>query len=354
MDFTFSEEQTMVAQVVGELLAAECSMAQLRKQMDAGLAFDTARWAKLCEMGLPGILIAEECGGLGLSATDFILVAEACGYAALPEPLVEMAGIALPALAALRENARVADLLTRALTGEAIVAVGHAQNPYVLDADQAEAVLLFEADKTYLVPRKNLRLTRKESIDPLRRLFAADYTPSSSDLVAEGDVARDLAAQALDRGALFAAAQMVGLGQRAIHIATDYAKERKQFGKPIGANQAIKHLAATAQVKVEFARPVLYAAAGQIDQFDLFARARISHAKLAAGDAADLAVRSAIQIHGAMGYSWEVDVHFLLKRSLGLSQYWGTPKFHRSRVDARIFNAPVGADHIFTKENFHG
>jgi alkylation response protein AidB-like acyl-CoA dehydrogenase len=133
-----------------------------------------------------------------------------------------------------------------------------------------------------------------------------------------------------------------------------YAKERQQFGKPIGANQAIKHLLANVQVRIEFARPVLQAAAAQAGRGDLHARARISHAKLAAAAACDLAARTAVQVHGAMGFSWEVDIHFFLKRGLALTHAWGGPDLHRARVEHRLTAAPLGPDLTFAQGAAHG
>ena len=157
-------------------------------------------------------------------------------------------------------------------------------------------------------------------------------------------------AAALDRGALFAAAQMQGLAQRCVDLGVAYAKERQQFGKPIGSYQAVKHHLATAQVKIEFARPVLHAAAAQLEQGDLYSRARISQAKLACADAADVAARTGIQVPGAMGYSWEVDVHFVLKRGIALTNWWGGTAFHRERVARRVFGRPLGPEHTFARE----
>ena len=132
-----------------------------------------------------------------------------------------------------------------------------------------------------------------------------------------------------------------------------YAAERKQFGKPIGSYQAIKHHLASAQVRVEFARPVVHAAAGLPPGTGTFARARVSHALLAAGEAADFAVRQSLQVHGAMGYSWEVDVQFCLKRALWLTHAWGSPAHHRDRVATRAFGLPLGPDRLFPTENSH-
>ena len=117
-----------------------------------------------------------------------------------------------------------------------------------------------------------------------------------------------------------------------------------------GGYQAVKHLLATAQVADEFARPVVHAAAAQIGQDDVYSRARASHAKLAALSAATHAAETAIQVHGAMGYSWEVDVHFYLKRALALTGSYGDEAFHRARAMARLTHLPLGPDTSFARE----
>ena len=149
---------------------------------------------------------------------------------------------------------------------------------------------------------------------------------------------------------MLAAAQLVGLGQRCIDLAVTYAKERQQFGKPIGSYQAVKHLIATAQVQIEFARPVVHAASAELPLGTLAAQARVSHAKIAAGEAADLAARTAVQVHGAMGMTWEIDLHFYLKRVMALRNDWGTPAAHGARVLRRITSLPTGPDRTFASE----
>jgi len=338
MDFSFSPEQLMIAETARKLFADTCTSAQLRGLLAQGKARDSARWTAIVETGLTATMLPEDAGGLGLEAVDFVLVAEAAGYAALPEPLVESAGVAAPLLAAIDP---AHELLANPANS---LAIGHGINPFVLDADTAAGLLLQRGGVTYLARPDAVKLTRQISTDPFRRLFSVEWThaaPISTDTRLWDD--------ALERGALFAAAQCAGLAQRAIDLAVDYAKTREQFGKPIGAYQAVKHLLANAQVKVEFARPVIYAAAAMPRQ-DAFGRARISHAKLVAAEAADLATRTALQVHGAMGYSWEVDVHFLLKRALALGAAWGGPGFHRGRVLARIASAPLGPETTFASE----
>ena len=104
-------------------------------------------------------------------------------------------------------------------------------------------------------------------------------------------------------------------------------------------------------MQTELARPALAAAAADLPKADRHARAGISQAELAATEAADLATRTAIQVHGAMGYSWEVDVHFFLKRALALTAWWGGPALHRDRVAARVMTQPLGPDFTFARES---
>ncbi|MBO6718474.1 MAG: acyl-CoA/acyl-ACP dehydrogenase [Rhizobiaceae bacterium] len=350
MDFRFTEEQQMMADAVRSLLADHCQPADLRRMMASDKPRDEARWRQIVEMGLQGVLVPEERGGLGLSEADFVLVAEACGYACLPEPLVENAGVALPLLAAVARDPRAEKLLERALAGDITVAVKHPQNPFIADADAAGAILAVSGGELYLCERSDLELERQESIDPFRRLHSLADRPCPVAAIANvDDIATDLD-KAVDRGALFAAAQLLGIAQRAVDLAVAYAIERNQFGKPIGSYQAVKHLLAEAQVNIEFTRPVVHAAAGGFDSGDIHSRARVSHAKLAAAEAADIACRTAVQIHGAMGYSWEVDVHFFLKRALALASWWGDPRFHQERVAQRVFSQPLGAERTFARE----
>lgn len=347
MNFTFSDEQLMMADVARQLLSDTCSPAALREQMASGEARDAARWTAIAETGLTGVLAPEAADGLGLTETDFILIAEAAGSVALPDPLVEHAGVAIPLLAS---AASEHSLLAQAARGEITLAIGHPANPFVADADTASALLLNHASEVHLVETADVVLVREPSIDPFRRLFRVEWTPTDATRLTSAEVGAPLWDAALDRGALFAAAQCLGLAQRAIHLAIDYAKERQQFGKPIGSYQAVKHLLASAQVAIEFARPVVHAAAADLHRTSPQSRARISHAKIVAAEAADLAARTSIQVHGAMGYSWEVDVHLFLKRALALTYAWGDPSFHRARVAARVFGRPTGADQTFSHE----
>ncbi len=339
MDFTLSAEQQMFAHTATTLFGNTCTPAHWRTMMQHDRAFDPDRWAQIAATGFTAMLVPESAGGLGLGEVDFALIAQAAGYVALPEPLVESAGIAAPMLAELApDHALLRD-------PAAIIAIAPAANPVVASADVAGAFLLEKDGHAFLATPDTIALTPAQSIDPLRRVFRIGWDPAAAQDLGPADWTR-----ATDRAAVFAAAQGMGLAQRAVDLAVAYAKDRQQFGKPIGSYQAVKHHLASAQTAIEFARPVMLAAAATVAQGDIYARARASHARIVALEAADQAARAAIQVHGAMGYSWEVDVHLLLKRALALTGCWGTPAFHRARIAARLFTRPAGPDQTFAKE----
>jgi alkylation response protein AidB-like acyl-CoA dehydrogenase len=344
MHFAFTDDQLAITEAAREMLVESCTPADLRRLLASGEAIDAGRWTTIGNMGLLGICAPEDKGGLGLGLIELVGIAEAAGYVALPEPLVEQAGVTVPLLAGLDDDR---GLLARVLGGE-IVAVGHPANPFVADADFAGALLLDHGDELHLVERGAVTLTREESFDPFRRLFRVDWAPSSATRAGLGW------GEAVERGQVLAAAQMLGLGQRCIDMAVAYAKDRHQFGKPIGSYQAVKHLLASAQVKIEFARPVVHAAAAQQPLANLAARARVAQAHLAAAEAADFAARSAVQVHGAMGMTWDVDVHFFLKRALALKTAWGTPAANMATVIDRMRRLPTGPDCTFAATVTHG
>jgi len=341
MDFNFSEEQIMMSDVLREFLTAECTMGELRKQIASDVPRDETRWAKLAEMGLFTVLLPEDAGGLGLAEQDFVLLAEAAGYANLPEALIEHAGVAAPLLAALAPNH---ELVAKAAAGEVTLIAGDPATSYLPNVDSADALLLWDGKSVHLVPSSAVEAVRQESVDPLRRLFKVTWTPMDTTRLS-GDNSNAWA-QAINRATLFHAAHCLGAAQRCIDMGVDYTKDRNQFGKPIGSYQAVKHLLARAQVKIEFAKPVVYAAAAYSEP-GTFVDARVSHAKIAATEAAEAAARASIQVQGAMGYSWEVDVHFFLKRVLSLTYAWGGPEFHLSRIGKRVFELQLGPDATF-------
>ncbi|HEY2809133.1 MAG TPA: acyl-CoA dehydrogenase family protein [Steroidobacteraceae bacterium] len=351
MDFTFTEEQQMMAGAFRDLAADICSPEALRALYDGQDTQAEARWQRLAEMGLFGVLAAESDGGMGLGDTDFVLLAEEAGRCALPEPLVEQAGVAVPALREVTAVPEVAALLPQLASGVARIAVVHPNNPYANVPPALTHWLACDAEAVYLLEAGAVEVVAEPSVDAGRRLQRpAAMVPGAAPL-AGGEVARELTERLLNRGALFTAAQSLGVAERMLHISVEYAKQRHQFGKPIGSYQAIKHHLATVAVKLEFARAVVYAAVAHVGALGSRSLAAVSHAKLAAADAADLAARSAIQVHGAMGYSWEVDLHFYMKRAWALAGAWGDHSFHARCVQALVCGEafPLGPDQTFER-----
>ena len=343
MDFAFTEDQLVITDAARKLLVQCCMPGDMRRLLDRGAPIDAERWDKIHDMGLPMILAPEAAGGMGLGLTDLIGIAEAAGYVGLPEPLVELAGIAVPLLSRFQDDR---GWLNKVAEG-AVVLVADPTSPFVAGADQASALLLLHGNELHVVETRDISMTRAESFDPFRRLFSLDWQPSAATRIGDG------LGDAADRGAVLAAAQLVGLAQRCIDLAVAYAKDRVQFGKPIGSTQAVKHMIASAQVKVEFVRPVVHAAAAELPLGTRASRARVAHAKIAAGQAADIAARMAVQAHGAMGMTWEVDLHFFFKRALALNYAWGTPSLHRETVIDRISHVRTGPDATFASEHEH-
>ncbi|KQX17621.1 MULTISPECIES: acyl-CoA dehydrogenase family protein [unclassified Sphingomonas] len=336
MDFRISEDRAGLVEGVRDYLAGVHGVERLRAlDLSDSRRSDELRQG-LTEMGLRGLLVPEAQGGLGLSLVDAALIAIELGRAGVAEPLADAAFVAAPLLMAAGGQEA---LLGAIATGEAQVALQHPVNGWVADLDGATH-LLADRDGRLLLGAAPAEVEPLDSVDPLRRLFAP--------VAAEGsDIGT--ASALLDHAALFAAAQGVGLAEAMLAQATDYAKLRTQFGQPIGAFQAVKHHLASAAVAVEFARPVVLRAALALEQRLASAPVHVSHAKIAAGDLAWSVGEVAIQIHGAMGYTYEVDLHFWMKRAWALAGAWGDRAFHLARVDAAVIGGtlPIGPAHSF-------
>lgn len=309
MDFRIAPDSLELADAVRQYLAGTHGTDVLRR-LDAEGNRDPTIWCGLAEMGLTGLLVPEAEGGLGRSLLDAALIARECGRACLAEPLVDTALVAVPWLLARNQTDEVAAIAG----GERRFPLAHSINGWVADGT-GEAIA---------------------SVDPLRNLAALPATDDADPLL-------------LDLGALMAAAQLVGLAEAMLDQAVDYAKMREQFGQPIGAFQAIKHRLADVAVVLEFVRPVLWRAATAMDDALSSASLHISHAKVAATDAAYLAAETAIQVHGAMGYTYEVDLHFWMKRAWALGGAWGSRAFHQSRVGHAVIGGAqrIGPRHTF-------
>ena len=347
MNFTFSEDQLLFQDSVRDFLVNEVTPEKIRANWDREDGRDPKLWQQIAEMGLLGITVPEEFGGLGMNELDFVLLAQECGYVALPEPLVHTALVAVPMLKELGGEV-AAQWLPKVATGEAKVVVGLEQNLLVEDAHTADLLLIQKGENLFALVQQQVTLRHNESIDPSRKLYLVEFDDSVAP-AASGEQANELVNAALNRGALASAAQALGLTQRMIDMTVLYTTDRHQFGKPIGSFQAVKHHMANIAVRLEYAKAPVHRAAYAIANGQDSASRNVSHAKIVACEAAKLAAKNTIQAHGAMGYTWEVDLHIFMKKAWALANTWGDEGFHKTRVADYIFadDAKLGAGSTF-------
>ncbi|MFJ4779271.1 acyl-CoA dehydrogenase family protein [Streptomyces sp. NPDC088762] len=283
MDFQPTEDQKALRAGVRDLLAGRYGREALRAAVDTGTAVDRALWRELGEAGFFALRLPEAEGGVGLGLPEAVLVFEEAGRALLPGPLVatHLAAGVVPGAAAGTTVVTAFDLGGSGL-------VTH----------------LAEADAVLGRPRVPAGEPVR-SADPLTPLHrAADAAPAPEEYRAAG--------------ALLTAALQLGSALRTVELAVRYGKEREQFGQPIGAFQAVKHLCAQMLVRAEVARTAVYAAAVTADAGE------IATAKLLADEAAVRGARDCLQVHGGMGFTWEADVHLHLKRAWVRAEQWRT------------------------------
>ena len=315
MRFAFTDDQLAFRDAVRDLLEKECPPSVVREAWTNANGRSGPAWTALAEMGVLGALVPEPAGGLGLTVLDVVLIAEETGWAALPEPFVEHVLVGAPIVA----TAAVAD-------GSLTIAAG---DPFLPYADSADLLLIGPGHGT-VVERAAALLDPQPSVDRSRRLFGVTASESIRTLDA------DEQNRAFDRGALGIAAQLLGLSAWLLDTTVEYVTQRCQFGAPIGSYQAIKHKLADVRVALEFARPLVYRAAYSLTHDDPAAAVHVSMAKVRAGDAAALVARHALQCHGAIGYSYEHDLHLWIKRVWALGSSWGDATWHRERVARAI------------------
>jgi len=342
--FALSDQQLEFRDAVRQVLAKECTTDDVRAAFDAPSA-RTPRWTTLAELGVVGLTVPEAHGGFGLGLVDLVALVEEAGRVALPEPLVETAGLAAPLLAELAADrghgeaeSRVAGWLAGIAKGDVAAAMGDAGRPTapVAGADGADLLVLVAEVSGRLelhgLDAAACPVTPVASLDPTRRLGAPVWEPSPATVLAHGPGVDAMVDRTADRAAVVVGAELLGLADAMITMTASYARDREQFGKPIGSFQAVKHLVAGAQVLLEFARPVVYGAAWALDERAPDATRAASVAKAYASEAALEAARVALQVHGAIGYTWECDLHLFLKRSWALAESWGSAADHRARL----------------------
>ena len=313
MNFEIDEQQRDFAASIDAALGAADMPAAIRAWAAGDTAPGRKVWAQLAEMGVTALMVPEKFDGIEAHPVDLVVAAERLGRWCVPGPVTESISVAPVLLADDERSGALA-------SGELIATVAMPpQVPRAVDADTA-GVILVAADATVSDGTAGEQV---ESVDPTRKLF---------DVTASGDGQVTDVARAYEFGVLATAAQLVGAGQTLLDMSVEYAKQRSQFGNVIGSYQAIKHKLADVHIAIELARPLVYGAALSVaDQSSETAR-DVSAAKVAAADAALLAARSALQTHGAIGFTQEHDMSLWLLRVQALRSAWGDPALHRRRL----------------------
>ena len=320
MRFDFNDEQAEIKDTAKQFLASRFKPDVVRELAESS-RYDDALWSEVSELGWPGIAIDEQFGGQGLGMVELIVLCEELGYACAPLPFLANAAAGI-AIESAGSDAQKEKYLPGVASGEGRGAIG--DDAVVIDAEGAEVIVLFGADGPRLVPAAGASLEPLDLIDQTRRysrLTAGDGEPL------EGD-----AESAANRMIVAVAAELVGLGQRAMDMAVEYAKEREQFGRPIGAYQGVSHACAKMLYDVEEARSLTYAAAWAADAEPESLPLAAAMAKARASEAAWDVCKASIQVHGGIGFTWEHDLHFLLKRARADAQLFGTAGQHKERV----------------------
>jgi alkylation response protein AidB-like acyl-CoA dehydrogenase len=351
MDFTFEEQQVAFRDAVRKFLMIEAAPEMLREIWETESGRSAELRAKLADQGMTALSVPAEFGGIGQGDLDWVLINQELGYHAIPDSLPDTAYLAAWLLTRLPADVSLKKAwLPRIADGTARIAIGHPVNPFVSDALLADLLLLWHEDEVHAVSGAQVQLMPNPSIDMSRRLYRVDWTPGDATRVCPARAGRELWEGVLNRAALAGAAQLLGLAQRMLDLGVDHAAQRKQFGKPVGSFQAVKHQLADVAVKIDFAKPVLFRAAQSLATARPRAAVHVSHAKLAAADAAWQSARRSLQVHGAMGYTWEADLQMYMKRAWALDAAWGDRAFHKTRVAQFIFagGAVLGPGETFT------
>jgi alkylation response protein AidB-like acyl-CoA dehydrogenase len=318
--FGLSAEQESFDRALGDVLAAAEVPAAVRAWAGSDPGPGLALWSALAEMGVTALRVPESHGGVGATVLDMVVAFTRLGYHGVPGPWVESAVLAPAVLSAAGDPDQV---LGRLVDGSALVTLAAPPlAPYALDADVAERLYLLDGGVVW----RGLPQDRRESVDRARLLTVV----RPGDPVAE--VGAATAVRGLDEAALACAAQLLGAGRRLLDDSVAYVGVRRQFGRVIGQYQAVKHALADIRVALDFAAPLVHGAAEALDADDPGASLEVSAAKVSTAAAAIRAARTALQVHGAIGYTEEFDLSIWLSKVRALAGAWGTSSWHRQRV----------------------
>jgi alkylation response protein AidB-like acyl-CoA dehydrogenase len=361
MNFDFSDDQKFLRGEARKFLENQCTTAHVREVLDDDdMAFHAGVWSQIVEMGWLGTAIPEAHGGLGLGMLELCVIAEEIGRALAPVPFASTAYLFTEALKLAGSEAQMAAHLPGVVSGDVIGCLAASEGPGdpdptrldtrfdgetltgtklpVTDGDVAtHAVVLARegrAASLVLVALDQPGVSRK----PVRTL---EPTRSHGEIVFDGAKAERLGPEGegaalydalMERAAVLFAFEQLGGASRAQEMATDYAKERYAFGRPIGGNQAIKHKLAEMYVKNEVARSNCYYGAWALSSDAAELPEAAAAARLAASEAYWVASKENIQTHGGMGFTWDIDCHLFYRRAKLLAVQAGSPAVWKEKL----------------------
>jgi alkylation response protein AidB-like acyl-CoA dehydrogenase len=367
MYFDLTDEQQAIKSTAHDFLASRFKSERIREIAASGSGFDESGWNEMAELGWAGLALPEEWGGQGLGIVELAILFEEMGYALAPSPLFSntVVGLALALCGSDDQRERYLRPLAEGqrrgtpalwdagspaepgrftlegrsengaivLDGEKVLVPDAASADFFLVAtsDGRRHMVAADAPGVTVVPEESVDLTRRFSTVRLEgvRVAAEDTLPGE---------ARDYF-PVFWRACVMLAAESTGLAQRALNMSVEYAKDRQQFGRPIGAYQAVSHRCAQMLLETENSRSAVYGAAWAADAEPESLPLSAAMAKAYASDAGWRVPDAAIQVHGGIGFTWEHDLHFFLKRGLTNAAILGDARWHRERVADMVLAA---------------
>ncbi|GGY35769.1 acyl-CoA dehydrogenase family protein [Streptomyces djakartensis] len=342
MRFLPDAEQREFARTLDGMLGSAGTPGAVRSWACGDHGPGRALWARLAEAGVFALAVPEEHDGLGLLPVELAVAFGELGRHAVPGPLVETA--AAGALLGRLGGDAARAWLPRLASGEAVASLcvlSSEGSPYALDADIADAVFVVDGDTVRLAESHG---PVQPSADPARRLAR----PLGGTVLERGPKVAAAAAHAVEVAALATAAQGLGLGRALLERTVEYVRRRTQFGVAVGSFQAVKHRLADTLIALEFAQPLVHSAALALAAGDPASGREIAAAKVAAGEAAHASARTALHLHGALGYTAEPDLSLWIRKARPLRTAWGDPAACRARVLAAAPSGPGGVTGWFS------
>lgn len=356
MDFALSEEQRLFDETLRGYLAERLPMDRLRALAEIGNGFDEPLWQGLCELGLPGLLVPEQFGGSGLGVLDAAVAVEALGGGVAPVPFTGLAMATLGVIGA-GTSAQQEEWLPRIADAEVLFGVGFAglagqtgiamvrladgrltgRITAALDCGMCSHLLVVLADGSLAIVAADdpgVRLTPCRSLDRTRPVTDVAFENASAEILSAANAPLDVGKRVLDAGRVLLAADTLGAAQTMLDRAVAFAKERVQFGRVIGSFQGVKYMLADMVTVLEPCRALVWYAAHAQDAQLLEARLTACHAKAHLGDVGRDVSRMATEVHGGMGFTDLLGLHFWFKRIAFNRQMLGGPE--RCREEAAI------------------